>query len=116
MNPSPSPVTFLARDAAANTFTLSINGQEHTYPTTKDGKRQAIVDGLQAIQRLQVGENTYLPSNLALEVVAVVMYPDGIPNETAFKTLADVTEKACAHIGYGEEVELTPPHVPSISN
>ena len=112
MNPSPSPVTFLARDAAANTFTLSINGQEHTYPTTKDGKRQAIVDGLQAIQRLQVGENTYLPSNLALEVVAVVMYPDGIPNETAFKTLADVTEKACAHIGYGEEVELTPPHVP----
>jgi hypothetical protein len=107
-----SPVTFLARDAAANTFTLSINGEEHTYPTTKDGKRQAIVDSLQAIPLLQVADKTYLPSNLALEVVAVVMYPDGVPHETAFKTLTDVTEKACAHIGYGEEVELAPPHVP----
>ena len=107
-----SPVTFLSRDAAANTFTLAINGEEHTYPTSKDGKRQAIVDSLQAIPPLQVGDRTYLPSNLALEVVAVVMYPDGVPNESAFKTLADVTEKACAHIGYGEEVELAPPHVP----
>ena len=106
------PVTFLARDAAANTFTLSINGQEHTYPATKDGKRQAIVDSLQAIPLLEVGDKTYLPSNLALEAVAVVMYPNGIPNEAAFRTLTDVTEKACAHIGYGEEVELAPPHVP----
>lgn len=115
MTQSSSPVTFLSRDAAANTFSLAINGQEHIYTNNKDGKRQAIVEGLQAIQPLQVGENTYLPSNLALEVVAVVMYPDGIPNEAAFKTLADVTEKACAHIGYGEEVELTPPHVPFTS-
>jgi hypothetical protein len=112
MTTSTSPVTFLARDAAANTFTLTINGQEHTYPTTKDGKRQAIVDSLQAIPPLQVGDKTYLPSNLALEAVAVVMYPDGVPNETAFRTLTDVTEKACAHIGYGEAVELAPPHVP----
>ena len=67
-----SPVTFLARDAAANTFTLVINGQEHTYPASKDGKRQAIVDSLQAIPLLQVADKTYLPSNLALEVVAVV--------------------------------------------
>ncbi|MEI2698751.1 MAG: RHS repeat-associated core domain-containing protein [Microthrixaceae bacterium] len=106
------PVTFLARDAAANTFTLSITGEKHTYLASKDGKRQAIVDSLQAIPLLEVGDKTYLPSNLALEVVAVVMYPDGIPNEAAFKTLTDVTEKACAHIGYGEEVELAPPYVP----
>lgn len=112
MTTTSSPVSFLVRDVAANTFTLVINGQEHTYPASKDGKRQAIVDSLQAIPLLEVGDKTYLPSNLALEAVAVVMYPDGIPNEAAFRTLTDVTEKACAHIGYGEEVELAPPHVP----
>lgn len=112
MNTTSPVITFAGRSAADNTFTLVINGQECTYPNNKEGKRQAIVDGLHRIQPIQVGDKRYLPSNPALEVVGVVMYPEGVPSEAAFKALVDVTEKACAHIGYGQEVELVPPQVP----
>jgi hypothetical protein len=44
--------------------------------------------------------------------VAAVLYPDGIQTEEAYRLVCQVTEKACAHIGYGPEVELGPPHVP----
>lgn len=94
------------------TFTLSINGEQHTYTNDKEGKRQAILDGLNAIETVAVGQDVYLPSNEALQVVAAVLYPDGIQTESAYQTVCDVTEKACAHIGYGSEVELGPPAVP----
>jgi hypothetical protein len=95
-----------------NTFRLVINGIQHTYPNDKEGKRQAILDGLNAIETVDVGEDTYLPSNEALQVVAAVLYPDGIQTDTAYERVCEVAEKACAHMGYGPEVELGPPAVP----
>jgi len=95
-----------------NTFKLVINGEEHSYPNDKSGKRQAILDGLNAIRTVGLGEDTYLPSNEALQVVATVLYPDGIQADTAYQRVCEVAEKACAHIGYGPEVELSPPTVP----
>ncbi|MAT98685.1 MAG: hypothetical protein CL608_16200 [Anaerolineaceae bacterium] len=91
---------------------LSINGKRYTYPNDKDGKRQAILDGLNTIETMTVGEDVYLPSNESLQVVAAVLYPDGIQTEAAYQTVCQVTEKACAHLGYGGEVELGPPAVP----
>ncbi|MEJ2751044.1 MAG: hypothetical protein P8183_24535, partial [Anaerolineae bacterium] len=58
------------------------------------------------------GQDVYLPSNESLQVVAAVLYPDGIKTEAAYQTVCNVTEKACAHLGYGSEVELGPPAVP----
>lgn len=100
------------RSANGKTFTLSVNGEQRTYPNDKEGKRQAILDGLGAIQPVRVAQDEYLPSNEALQVVAAVLYPDGIQTESAYQTVCQVTEKACAHIGYGDEVELGPPAVP----
>ena len=100
------------RSADGKTFALSINGEQHTYSNDKEGKRQAILDGLNAIETVTVGQDVYLPSNEALQVVAAVLYPDGIQTEAAYQTVCDVTEKACAHLGYGSEVELGPPAVP----
>ena len=100
------------RSADGKTFALSINGEQHTYSNDKEGKRQAILDGLNAIETVTVGQDVYLPSNEALQVVAAVLYPDGIQTEAAYQTVCDVTEKACAHLGYGAEVELGPPAVP----
>ncbi|MAU00680.1 MAG: hypothetical protein CL608_26345 [Anaerolineaceae bacterium] len=100
------------RSTDGKTFTLSINGEPHIYTNDKEGKRQAILDGLNAIETVAVGQDVYLPSNEALQVVAAVLYPDGIQTEAAYQTVCDVTEKACAHIGYGSEVELGPPAVP----
>ena len=97
--------------ADGNTFTLSLNGKSQTYTNDKEGKRQAILDGLNAIETMAVGENVYLPSNESLRVVAAVLYPDGIQTEAAYQTVCQVTEKACAHLGYGGEVELGPPAV-----
>lgn len=96
----------------ANRLLLSINGTQHTYSNDKEGKRQAILDGLNAIETITVGEDVYLPSNESLQVVAAVLYPDGIQTEAAYETVCQVTEKACAHIGFGGEVELGPPAVP----
>ena len=101
-----------ARPVDANTFTLSLAGVSHTYPNNKEGKRQAILDGLHAIVPVTVGTATYLPSNAALQVVAAVLYPEGIRTEAAYQTVCQVTEKACAHLGYADEVTLGPPHVP----
>lgn len=94
------------------TFTLSIKGTQHTYPHDKEGRRQAILDGLNAIETIVVGQDVYLPSNEALQVVAAVLYPGGIQTEAAYQTVCEVTEKACAHLGYGSELQLGPPVVP----
>jgi len=102
----------VTRAADGNTFTLSLNGEPRTYTNDKEGKRQAILDGLNAIETMTVGEDVYLPSNESLQVVAAVLYPDGIQTEAAYQTVCQVTEKACAHLGYGGEVELGPPAVP----
>lgn len=96
----------------ADKLILSIHGEPHTYPNDKTGKRQAILDGLNAIPTIAVGQDTYMPSNEALQLVATVMYPDGIQTEAAYQTVCQVTEKACAHIDYGPVVELGPPLVP----
>ncbi len=93
-------------------FILSINDQQHTYTNDKAGKRQAILDGLNAIETFTSGTEVYLPSNVALQLVAAVLFPDGIRTEDAYQTVCQVTEKACAFIGYGEEIELGPPTVP----
>jgi hypothetical protein len=44
--------------------------------------------------------------------VAAVLYPDGIQTEEQYETACRTTEKACAFAGWGEEVQLSPPHVP----
>ncbi len=105
-------VQFLARTDDGQHFTLSINGERRSYTNDKEGKRQAILDGLEAIETVVVGQDVYLPSNAALQAVAAVLYPDGIQAEEAYQLVCQVTEKACAHVGYGAEVELGPPHVP----
>jgi hypothetical protein len=94
------------------TFIVTINGQEKSYTSDKAGKRQAILDGLQAIPPVTAGNDTYLPSNQALQIVAAVMYPAGIQTEEAYEKVSLATGKACALLGYGEEVQLGPPHVP----
>lgn len=102
----------VTRAADGDTFTLSFNGKSQTYTNDKEGKRQAILDGLTTIETMTVGEDVYLPSHESLQVVAAVLYPDGIQTEEAYQTVCQVTEKACAHLGYGGEVELGPPAVP----
>ena len=42
-------VAHLKDQTTAEQFTITINDQPHTYPNNKDGKRQAILDGLHAI-------------------------------------------------------------------
>lgn len=111
MNPSPV-VTHLPPDPTGKQFTLTVGGQTKTYTNNKEGKRQAILDGLNTIETVAIGQDVYLPSNESLQVVAAVLYPDGIQTESAYQTVCDVTEKACAHLGYGSEVELGPPAVP----
>ena len=111
MNPSPV-VTHLPPDPTGKQFALTVGGQSKTYTNNKEGKRQAILDGLSAIETVAIGQDVYLPSNESLQVVAAVLYPDGIQTESAYQTVCDVTEKACAHLGYGSEVELGPPAVP----
>jgi hypothetical protein len=103
---------FRARTDDGQHFTLPINGERRTYTNDKEGRRQAILDGLEAIETVAVGQDVYLPSNAALQVVAAVLYPDGIQTEEAYRLVCQVTEKACAHLGYGPEEELGPPHVP----
>jgi hypothetical protein len=95
-----------------DTLTLSINGKRQPYSNDKEGKQQAIIDGLNAIEPVTVDGDVYLPSNETLEVVAAVLYPGGIETEAAYRTVCRVAEKACAHLGYGEEVQLGPPQVP----
>jgi hypothetical protein len=69
------PVT---RSADGKTFTLAINGKQHSYAHDKEGKRQAILNSLNAIPAITAGEDTYLPDDAALQVVAAVMYPAGV--------------------------------------
>jgi len=99
------------RSPDGKTFTLSINGEQHTYPNDKAGKRQAILDGLNAIPTMTAGGDTYLPGDDALQVVAAVMYPGGIQTEKAYDLVQRTAAKACTHLGYGEEIQLGPPLV-----
>lgn len=93
------------------TFTLTLHGKPQQYTSDKAGKRQAILDGLAALETVTIGPDTYLPVNQSLEVVAAVLYPDGIQTEAAYRTVTRTAEKACARLGYGEEVILDPPVV-----
>ena len=105
---------FFTLSLDGQTFTLALNGTPRIYSNDKEGKRQAILDGLNAIEAITVGDTVYLPCNESLQVVAAVLYPDGIQTEAAYQTVCQVTEKACAHLGYGSEVELGPPAVPFV--
>jgi len=101
-----------ARSADGKTFTLFVSNEQRRYTNDKAGRRRAILDGLNAIETIAVGQDVYLPSNNALQVVAAVLYPDGIQTEAAYQTVCRVTENACAHLGYGVEEHLGPPAVP----
>ncbi|MCA9922859.1 MAG: hypothetical protein KC421_10825 [Anaerolineales bacterium] len=105
-------IEIVTRSADGKTFTLAINGDQRSYANDKEGKRQAILDGLNSIENVTIGEDVYLPSNESLQVVAAVLYPDGIQTEAAYQTVCQVTEKACAHLGFGTEMQLGPPAVP----
>jgi hypothetical protein len=109
---NPPVSTPLTPTADSKQITLMVNGQTRLYANDKEGKRQAIIDGLNAIATVVVGQDEYLPAQQALQVVATVLYPDGIQTEDAYKLVCEVTEKACAHIGFGAEESLGPPTVP----
>ena len=106
-----TPTYTRADDGRTFTFTTDNDTPPKTYSNDKDGKRQAILDGLQAIACIIANEDTYLPHDAAMQVVAAIMQPDGIPTKEAYQTICDVTARACAHLGYGDEVELAPPLV-----
>lgn len=108
----PSVSAPASQEAGDKAIALTSAGQNKQYPNSKEGKRQAILDGLAAVERVSVDGAVYLPSNAALQVVAGVMYPGGIQSEAAYRLVAQTTEKACAYLGFGEEVELSPPAVP----
>jgi hypothetical protein len=110
--PTPSPSLTVSDDGQQ--FTLSLpGGPARSYSNDKAGKRQAILDGLQALPTVTVDGQTYLPSAPALELVALVIYPEGIASEAAYQKVCAATSKACALIGYSDqEVQLGPPHVP----
>lgn len=108
-------IEFVSRSTDGKTFTLSIKGEQHSYTNDKEGKRQAILDGLNAIEPITANQDVYLPSNESLQVIAAVLYPEGIQTEAAYQTVYDVTEKACAHLGYGAEEQLGPPAVPFVA-
>ncbi len=99
------------RSPDGKTFILSINGDPHTYTNDKEGKRQAILDGLNAIETVTAGEDVYLPSDAAMQIVAVIMYPDGIQTEKAYEVVCRTAVKACTHLGFGDEIQLGPPLV-----
>ncbi|MBK7916792.1 MAG: hypothetical protein IPJ94_11145 [Chloroflexi bacterium] len=46
-----------------------------------------------------------------MQVVAAVMFRDGIRTDEAYRLVAQRAAKACAAIGFGDEEELTPPVV-----
>lgn len=95
-----------------NKLILSLNGIQHTYSNDKEGKRRAILDGLNAIEPIDVDEDIYLPNDPALQAVATILYPDGIQTEKAYEIVCRTTNKACMYLGYGDEIQLGPPLVP----
>ncbi len=101
-----------ARSEDGMAFTLFINGEQHSYSNDKAGKRQAIIDGLNGIKPIAVDDDLYLPNDAALQAVAAILYPDGIQTEKAYEIVCRTTEKACAHLGYEDEQQLSPPQVP----
>ncbi len=107
-----TPTTQPAAAGNAETFQLEIAGVIHSYPRSKEGKRQAILDGLAAIETIAVDGVAYLPDAATLQVVASVLYPDGIRTAEAYQRVAETAARACAHIGFGDAEELTPPAVP----
>ena len=109
---STSPLTLITRPADGPTFTARVDDQTRTYDSGKEGKRQAILDGLAALTPVTAGEDDYLPAAAALQVVAAVLYPGGIQTEKQYELVCLTAERACAVAGWGEEVELGPPTVP----
>ena len=107
----PEPAHF-PQENNGPTLTIQIGGEPRTYPLDKEGKRQAILDGLAALETVAAGGDVYLPAGDALQLVAAVLYPDGIQTEEQYRLVCRTTEKACAFAGWGEEVQLGPPHVP----
>jgi hypothetical protein len=94
------------------TFTLLVDDEARTYTADKEGKRQAILDGLAALETIAAGDDVYLPADAALQLVANVLYPDGIQTEEQYETVCRTTDKACAFAGWGSEEQLGPPVVP----
>lgn len=94
------------------TFALSMKGELRTYEADKEGKRRAILDGLNALETVRAGDDVYLPADAALQLVADVLYPDGIQKEEQYETVCRTTDKACAFAGWGSEEQLGPPVVP----
>ncbi|MCP4415981.1 MAG: hypothetical protein GY805_05120, partial [Chloroflexi bacterium] len=110
---APPVITEITRSPDGTTFTLVYDAnKQHHYSNDKEGKRQAILDGLNSIEPITVAEDVYLPSDAALQIVAAILFPDGIQTEKAYAAVRRTAAKACLHIGYGDEVELAPPIVP----
>ncbi|MCP4419915.1 MAG: hypothetical protein GY805_25155, partial [Chloroflexi bacterium] len=115
---TPPVITEITRSPDGTTFTLVYDtnkqhdDKQHRYSNDQEGKRQAILDGLNSIETITVAEDVYLPSNAALQLIAIILYPDGIQTEKAYEAVRRTAAKACLHIGYGDEVELAPPAVP----
>lgn len=107
-----TPIIKQIGPAGNDEFTLTINGDVRSYTDNKEGKRRAILDCLNAIPITAVGTDEYLPASAALELVATILFPEGIASDKAYETAVSVTDKACAHLGFGAEEELAPPTVP----
>jgi hypothetical protein len=106
-----TPITPPAFTPDGRAFVMTIAGQDKQYSNDNPGKRQAILDGLCAIPPLAVGQESYLPSAPVLEIVAAVIYPEGVQTDKAYENVRVAAEKACALLGYGPEVHLAPPQV-----
>jgi hypothetical protein len=106
-----APITPPAFTPDGRAFVMAIAGQEKQYSNDNPGKRQAILDGLGAIPPLAVDQESYLPSAPVLEIVAAVIYPEGVQTNRAYDNVRVAAEKACALLGYGPEVHLAPPQV-----
>jgi hypothetical protein len=109
---TPSLVQAAATVPDDSHFTVRVGDELRTYESSKDGKRQAILDGLGALETVTAGDDVYLPADAALQLVAAVLYPGGIETEEQYETVCRTTDKACAFAGWGSEEQLGPPAVP----
>jgi hypothetical protein len=107
-----SEPALISRTDNDSTFTVQVGDEQRTYSANREGRRQAILDGLAALETVTVGDDVYLPAGDGLQLVATVLFPDGIQTEEEYEIACRTTEKACAFAGWGEEVQLGPPHVP----
>jgi hypothetical protein len=56
MNTSPVIANLTHAATSGKQFTLTVGGQTKTYSHDKEGKRQAIIDGLNAIETVAIGQ------------------------------------------------------------